>query len=124
MSLEVRVPREVTGYQPKIIFGLTWRQLGIVMITLPVVAIVFGGCFWLGYTDLGLILTTCLGVGIGALGWVRPMGLPVEKYFAYIRTWYRGRKVFVLETVEMEKHVKKKIDSKERARRCAWEKSR
>ncbi|QJC22516.1 PrgI family protein [Arcanobacterium phocisimile] len=102
MALEVRVPREVTAYQPRVLFGMSWRQLGVAALAAPLIAGSFAVCYLAGYENLGVVIVTLLSVPAVALGWVRPMGVPFEKYFSYAWDWRQGKKVFVFEQDLME----------------------
>lgn len=81
VALEVRVPREVTAYQPRVLFGMSWRQLGVAAVAAPLIATSFAVCYLAGYENLGVVIVTLLSVPAVALGWVRPMGVSVRKVF-------------------------------------------
>ncbi|MGO1400958.1 MAG: PrgI family protein [Flaviflexus sp.] len=95
MALEVKVYREVTQYQPKVLFGMSWRQFGIAALGLPVLAAIYAGFYLLGLDDLGVLVVCLLGVPAAALGWWRPMGVPFEKYWGYMWAFRQGRKRYL-----------------------------
>jgi hypothetical protein len=88
MAFEVKVYREVTRYQARVLFGLSWRQLAVVAVAFPVVAGVYGACFLAGQENLGVILVTLAAIPAVCVGWVRPAGVPFEKYARY---WFAHR---------------------------------
>lgn len=84
MALEVKVYGEITSYQAKVIMGMTWRQL-----LCASCALVFGGgafaiFYVLGMDDVGQWVASLIALPFGAFGWVRPKGLPFEKYASYV----------------------------------------
>ncbi len=83
MALEVKVFREITAYQPKVLFGLTWRQAAIAPIALVVLVGVYMACYFLELEDLGVALVTLLAIPAVCLGWMRPMGIAFEHYVGY-----------------------------------------
>lgn len=96
MALEVKVYGEITSYQAKVILGMTWRQL-----LCSVLALVFGGgtfamLYVVGLADLGQWIAAIIAVPFGAIGWVRPKGLPFEKYASYVinHQWQRKVRIY------------------------------
>ena len=94
MAFEVKVYREVTAYQAKVMFGLSWRQFGIAAIGIPVVGVVFAACYMLGQENLGVVLTFVFAIPFIAIGWVRPMGVPYEQYARHAVEARKGHKRF------------------------------
>ncbi|VDG75779.1 PrgI family protein [Actinobaculum suis] len=88
MALEVRVFKEFTSYQAKVVAGMSWRQLLVVAVALPVLAGAYWVSFKLGSDDVGVIIVALLAIPAGALGWVRPMGIPFEQYVGF---WWAHR---------------------------------
>lgn len=84
MSLEVRVHKEVTGYQAKVMWGMSWRQLATAAIGVPVVAGAYAAFYFAGLTSIGEWVVCLLTVPFVLFGWVRPKGLPFEVYAAYV----------------------------------------
>lgn len=103
MALEVKVYKNVDDFKPKLFFGMTWRQL-IIMVPLCVVAVVWStlgaatlpdnidfvarwwppiksvpkGLAQAPITDLGQFVVIA-GVGVAAaFGWWRPMRIDLE----------------------------------------------
>ncbi|MFY9263330.1 MAG: PrgI family protein [Arcanobacterium sp.] len=109
MALEVKVYREVTRFQPKVMFGMSWRQLAVTGVALPILVGVYAVCYMAGWEDLGAYLVALLAVPAVALGWVRPMGVPFEKYFGYIWRFHQATKQFSYsQEVEEEAHEAQK----------------
>lgn len=84
MALEVRVYREVTAYQAKVVMGMSWRQLACAAVALVVLGPIYAAGLWMGHEDAATWVIAVLAMPIGAVGWVRPKGLPFEKYAAYV----------------------------------------
>lgn len=102
MALEVKVFREITDYQAKVIFGLSWRQAGTLLVAIPVLGGVYAGFFLAGLQDLGVVVVSVVMVPAAAFGWVRPMGIPFEKYVGYFWAFRQGRKFFTFSKVDLK----------------------
>ncbi|MEW6872491.1 PrgI family protein [Trueperella pyogenes] len=83
MALEVQVFGEINRYQPKVIFGLSWRQAGVALVALPVIGSLYAACYVAGLEDLGVVLVVLGAIPAIAVGWVRPMGIKFEQYVGY-----------------------------------------
>ena len=92
MALEMKVFKEIAAYEPKPMFGLTWRQLA----ALSVMVIVGGGVFALvtflmirGGSDFEDATSVAMWVVWPVLlpaafwGWWRPKGLMPEKFLSF-----------------------------------------
>ncbi|MFP7697073.1 PrgI family protein [Trueperella sp. LYQ143] len=86
MALEVKVFREITAYQPKILAGMSVRQLVVSAVFLPILFGSYAVLYLRGLEDLGVIAISVLALPGVCLGWVRPMGIPFERYVGY---WWR-----------------------------------
>lgn len=90
MAIEVRIPKEITEYQEKILFGLSLRQLGC--FSLALVAGV--GTFYLANEyagrDLASYITMLIVMPIFAVGFVKKNGFTFEKYIAIMLKHYLG----------------------------------
>lgn len=86
MSIEVRVPEEITDYKAKILFGLTGRQiLGACIGSL----IGFGSYYFikpLVGEDTAMFITMALSSPVFAWGFISPEGYAFEKYLKIICT--------------------------------------
>lgn len=102
MALEVKVYREITEYQAKVIFGLSWRQAGSLLAALPVIIGAYLLCYWNGLDDLGVVVITVLVVPVAAFGWARPMGIEFEKYIGYYWAFRQGPKYFAYAGLPVE----------------------
>lgn len=83
MALEIKVYREITAYQSKVMLGMSWRQMACVAVGLIVVGGTYALCLWSGQEDLGSWIAALLTMPFVAIGWVRPKGLPFERYARY-----------------------------------------
>ncbi|MGJ9488048.1 PrgI family protein [Actinotignum sp. GS-2025b] len=95
MAFEVHIYREVTAYQPKVLFGFSWRQLGALSIALPVAGLAYWGCYRAGLDDLGILIVFAVMVPAAMFGWWRPMGIPAEKYIGYAWEYRFGRRRYL-----------------------------
>ena len=84
MSIEVRVPEEITDYKAKILFGLTGRQiLGACIGSL----IGFGSYYFIKPfigEDTAIFVTMALSSPVFAWGFISPEGYAFEKYLKII----------------------------------------
>lgn len=118
MALEVKVFREITDYQAKVVFGLSWRQAGTMLVTIPILSGVYAACFFLDLQDLGVVVVTLLAMPAAGFGWVRPMGIPFEKYIRYFWAFRRGRKFFTYQGVDWRDLLEeKKQDEKQEGKK-------
>ena len=84
MALEIKVYREITAYQSKVMLGMSWRQMACAALGLVIVGGTYGACIWAGQGDLGSWLAALLTMPFVAFGWIRPKGLPFERYARYL----------------------------------------
>lgn len=92
--LQMPVYREISTVEPKVFFGMSWRQCasGLVMLCTGIPVYLF---VWL---KLGVPSGTAsyvvlpFAVPLGAYGWWRPKGLKPEIYLRYVfRHWTESR---------------------------------
>ncbi len=98
MTLEIRVYKEITAAEPKVMWGMSWRQLA---------AATMMGClsagiwllFWkmLGLPDLGQYVVFLADLPIAAWGWLRPKGLKPETYLKYVIAHRFGQSRYFLD---------------------------
>lgn len=119
MALEVKVYREVTAYQPKVIFGLSWRQVGIAALGLPALIGLYLALYAFGMGDLGVVLVSVCAIPLVALGWLRPMGVPFEKYAGYWWQFRQGRKRFIYDERTEEQLTKEANSGQAQSRRAS-----
>lgn len=100
MALEVKVFREITDYQAKVMFGLSWRQVGTALAAVPVLAGSYAGFYLAGLDDLGVVAVCLLAMPAAGYGWVRPMGIAFEKYFRYFWDFSRSGKTAVYQQID------------------------
>lgn len=118
MSIEVRIPKEITEYKEKIIFGLTIRQL-----LCFILAIVLGiGSYLLLKSYIGKEAASYIVIleviPIFATGFFRKNGFTFEKYVKLILRHKLGRNKrkyqteLTLDVIEEGKNVKRSITKK------------
>ena len=100
MALEVPVFGEITKYQPKVLFGLSWRQLAVVGVAIPVLGGLYAALYMAGLDDLGVVVVCLLAIPAALIGWVRPMGVKFEKYVGYWWAHQQSRSPFVYAEVK------------------------
>lgn len=84
MALEVRVYDEVTDVDPKVMWGLTFRQLIAVVVMVAVSALVAWQVVSVGSVEdaPAAIAATCFPVVLWA--WTRPAGLRLERWLPHV----------------------------------------
>ncbi len=81
MALEMRVYQEVTDIDPKVMGGLTWRQLAVTAVLVLVIGVattvlvMTDRVSWLPHVIAPLALPLVV------FAWVKPMGLRMEQWF-------------------------------------------
>jgi hypothetical protein len=100
MAISVPVPKEITEYEEKILFGLSRRKL---LCFLSAAALGTGTCL-LCTKAAGLTTETAGYLAIAealplmALGFIRPAGMPAEQYLALLIRHKTGRSQLPYET--------------------------
>ncbi|UAJ81703.1 PrgI family protein (plasmid) [Leifsonia sp. ZF2019] len=106
MALEMKVPKEITAYEAKPMFGLSWRRLG----SLVFMVVVGGGVFaaiafaiatpqdgtkaaWEQATNVAMFAMFAIDVPAAWWGWFRPMGLKPEIHAQYFLRFHFLRRV-------------------------------
>ena len=89
MALEMRVYEELSDIDPKVIAGLTWRQLGAVGLM-----VVLGGglvaLMWFSGVRSGISWALLpVVVLIAAWAWFKPMGLRFEVWAGHVMAYKR-----------------------------------
>ena len=78
--IEIKIPKEVTKYEAKLVGPFTVRQSMVLLIVVPIISLIYVNLSKELNSTVCLYLCIPIG-GIGALfGWVKPYGLPFEKY--------------------------------------------
>lgn len=101
MALEMKVYKEIAAYEPKPMFGRTWRQIA----ALAFMVFIGGGAFagvTVGLMGLGQTMEQATTVGMYVMfpllipaavwGWWRPMGLKPEQYLGFFLRHHLMRK--------------------------------
>lgn len=92
MALEMKVFKEIAAYEPKPMFGLTWRQQGAIL----VMVVIGGGVFALvtllmvkagstvqDATSVAMWVVWPVILPAAFWGWWRPKGLMPEKFLSF-----------------------------------------
>lgn len=84
MSIEVRIPKEITEYKEKIILGLSFRQLaaGAVCIVSAIGANYLGSCIF--NDTVGKFLSMIIPAPVFAVGFIKKNGFTMEKYISMV----------------------------------------
>ncbi|MDU2702517.1 MAG: PrgI family protein [Veillonella sp.] len=117
MAVEVRVPKEITEYREKIIFGLSIRQLlcTLVAIIIAIPSYIFLSKY-LGSEITGYVVMI-LVIPVLAIGFIRPKGLNFEKIAvkAIDHTTSNNKKKYLTITqVELLEEIKNDIEEKQK----------
>ena len=122
MSLEVKVYRDFRSYTPKIMFGLTGRQLVLLVPTVLLAGVVWAVAYVTGHTDLGV---PCMMVAITPLvlfGWYRRMGLPFDKWLRVMHRYGQAPKEIMYSHSGIGIYDEQKLKGSSRRAISAWEK--
>lgn len=88
MALEMRVYDELTAVDPKILAGMTTRQL----VAVAVLVVVEGGALavlWLtGHRAWMQPVMVVIVIPVAVWGWIKPFGLRAEVYLRHIRAFF------------------------------------
>ena len=113
MAIEMKIYKEIGGYEAKAMFGRTWRQLA----SLAVMIFVGGGLFaaiTFGLLAVGQSLEQATNVAMystfpvlipaAAWGWWRPQGLKPEQYLGFfLRFHLMKRQIRYEDTYRLER---------------------
>lgn len=92
--IEIKIPKEITDYKEKFLFGLTVRQLvsAVVALAICVPLFIFGKDY-LGEDLVGWIIVL-VAIPVFAFGFFRYDGMPFEKFLAliYRQKWVEPQK--------------------------------
>ena len=92
--IEIKIPKEITDYKEKFLFGLTVRQLvsAVVALAICVPLFIFGKDY-LGEDLVGWIIIL-VAIPVFAFGFFRYDGMPFEKFLAliYRQKWVEPQK--------------------------------
>ena len=84
ISLEVRVPKEITEYKEKIIFGLSIRQLFSFIFAILIGFTAYYISFKLFGKDVASYVVILITMPVFAFGFFKKDGFPFEKYIVII----------------------------------------
>ena len=97
MAIEMKIYKEIRGYEAKAMFGFTWRQLAALAVMIFVGGAVFAGTtlVLLGAgqsleqaTNVAMYLLFPILVPAAAWGWWRPQGLKPEQYLGFFLRYH------------------------------------
>ena len=92
--IEIKIPKEITDYKEKFLFGLTIRQLvsAVVALAICIPLFIFGKDY-LGEDLVGWIIIL-VAIPVFAFGFFRYDGMPFEKFLAliYRQKWVEPQK--------------------------------
>lgn len=101
MALEMKVYKEIAAYEPKPMFGRTWRQIAALAFMVGVGGGAFAGVT-VGLMGIGQTMEQATSVGMYVMfpllipaavwGWWRPMGLKPEQYLGFFLRHHLMRK--------------------------------
>ena len=92
--IEIKIPKEITDYKEKFLFGLTVRQLVSVVVALAIcIPLFIFGKDYLGEDLVGWIIIL-VAIPIFAFGFFRYDGMPFEQFLAmlYRQKWVEPQK--------------------------------
>jgi len=122
MSIEVRIPKEITEYKEKIMFGMSGRQL-----ICFVAAIVLGiGSYVLCTSVLGLTMDTAgyviilLSLPLLAVGFIKKNGFTFEKYAYMIVRHTIGQQIRPYKTELLIDKISTTEEAPKRKGNYAW----
>ncbi|MCT2979345.1 PrgI family protein (plasmid) [Propionibacterium freudenreichii] len=93
MALEVKVFKDIHGYESKPMFGRSWRQLAAIAMCLAAVALVYVAIVWPQMragrslsqaSDLAMYVAVVVSIPFIVWGFVRPKGLLPEQFFGFV----------------------------------------
>lgn len=92
MGIDIKVPMEIDDYQEKLWFGLSKRQLLWSFLAVAEVVCTFSILYWPCHLTLmcALLPALVLTIPLWAVGWMRPMGLPMEGFALRWARWAFG----------------------------------
>lgn len=98
MALEIRIYKEITATEARVMWGMSWRQLAAA----AMMGVLSAGTwllFWkvLASPDLGQYMVFLVDVPLAAWGWLRPKGLKPEVWLGYVLAHRFGQRRFFLD---------------------------
>lgn len=94
----MHVYKEINTLEPKVMWGMTWRQL----LAAGIIAALGGGVWALFYAalhqpDAGMYAVFAVCTPVAAWGWWRPHGLKPEVHARYVLRHVSGQNVYLLD---------------------------
>ncbi|GIP52977.1 PrgI family protein [Paenibacillus vini] len=122
MAIEVRIPKEITEYKEKILFGLSIRQL--ICFSLAIVLsigsyLLLTKVFYLSM-DAASYVIIIESIPLMAIGFVRKNGFPFEKYFALFLRHKTGRNKLLYRPELLIDQIPDPNKASERTSKYAW----
>lgn len=136
-DIQMPIPKEISSFKPKIMLGMTFRQLicGSIGIVSTVVIYALLGKY-IPSNDLKVILSGLVMVPCVCLGWIEPYGMSFEKFIiTYIQNCilspsvrkYKAENNFEIFEKDMHKYFEaeeKKDKSKKKRKKKKYKKSK
>lgn len=99
----MKVYKDLTSVEAKVMWGLSWRQLAATAILLPVAGGLWFLFHWvLRLDDAGMYLIFLLCLPVALWGWWRPHKLKPEHWIRYVFRHQFGQKTYLLDGKESE----------------------
>lgn len=99
--IETKMYREITGYQPRVFLGMTWRMMLMFAIGIFTVPPVFALFWYLRLASFGTYAVWLMVIPLAAFA-LRPKGLPFEKYIKYVFAHHFTKRLFLYSTQNVE----------------------
>ncbi|MBT1170701.1 PrgI family protein [Bifidobacterium sp. SO4] len=98
MTLEIRVYKEITATEARVMWGMSWRQLAAAAM-MGVLSASVWLLFWkvLDLPGIGQYAVFVVDVPLAAWGWLRPKGLKPEVWLRYVLSHRFGQRLFLLD---------------------------
>jgi len=121
MAIEVRIPKEITEYKEKVLFGLSVRQL----ICLSLAVVVGVGSYLLLTKVLGISMDIASyviileAIPLMAIGFIKKNGLTFEKYFVLFLRHKTGQQIRKYQTELLTEKIET-TDKDKKGGKYAW----
>jgi hypothetical protein len=108
MSIEIKIPKEITEYKEKIIFGLSIRQLISLFIGMSISIGVYISLYKKIGHDLTGYIVIIICIPIFGIGFIKINNFTFEEYIKNIIRHYLGDRVVSYKTLKIDTQPKKK----------------
>lgn len=108
MSIEIKIPKEITEYKEKIIFGLSIRQLISLFIGMSLSIGVYISLYKKIGHDITGYIVIIICIPIFGIGFIKINNFTFEEYIKNIIRHYLGDRVVSYKTLKIDSQPKKK----------------